>query len=81
MMDWFTNIKFASPEMFWLLLALPLAIAFYIWTFNRQNAQVKVSSTKGFQSSGSLLGKLRPLLFVLRLLALSLIITALARPQ
>jgi Ca-activated chloride channel family protein len=81
MMDWFTNIKFASPEMFWLLLGLPLAIAFYIWTFNRQNAQVKVSSIKGFQSSGSLLGKLRPLLFVLRLLALALIIIALARPQ
>ncbi|WP_438968616.1 vWA domain-containing protein [Nonlabens sp.] len=81
MMDWFSNIKFASPEMFWLLLALPLAIAFYVWTYNRQNAQVSVSSTKGFQTNGSLLGKLRPFLFVLRLLALSLIIVALARPQ
>jgi len=81
MMDWVTNIEFASPEMFWLLLALPLVIAFYTWTFNRQHAQIQVSSIKGFQSKGSLLGKLRPLLFVLRLLALTLIITALARPQ
>jgi Ca-activated chloride channel family protein len=81
MMDWFTNIKFASPEMFWLLLALPVVIAFYIWTFNQQNAQIQVSSIKGFQNKGSLLGKLRPLLFVFRLLALALIIIALARPQ
>ncbi|PPK96455.1 Ca-activated chloride channel family protein [Nonlabens xylanidelens] len=80
-MDWFTNIKFASPEMFWLLLLLPLAIGFYIWTFRRQNAQVKVSTIKGFQPGGSLLGKLRPVLFLLRLLALALIIVALARPQ
>ncbi|WP_405370346.1 vWA domain-containing protein [Nonlabens sp. Asnod2-A12] len=80
-MDWFTNIKFASPEMFWLLLLLPLAIGFYIWTFRRQNAQVKVSTIKGFQPGRSLLGKLRPVLFLLRLLALTLIIVALARPQ
>jgi Ca-activated chloride channel family protein len=81
MIDGFSNIEFASPQMFWLLLALPVAIAFYIWTFHKQYAQVKVSSIKGFQNNGSLLGKLRPLLFVLRLLALVLIITALARPQ
>ncbi|WP_298951895.1 VWA domain-containing protein [uncultured Nonlabens sp.] len=80
-MNWFTNIKFASPEMFWLLLLLPLAIGFYIWTFKRQNAQVKVSTIKGFLPGGSLLGKLRPVLFLLRLLALVLIIVALARPQ
>ncbi|OUS14674.1 aerotolerance regulator BatA [Nonlabens dokdonensis] len=81
MMDWFTNIEFASPEMFWLFLGLPFVIAFYIWTYNKQNAAVKVSSSKGFQSSSSFLGKLRPLVFILRLLALSLIIIALARPQ
>lgn len=81
MMDWFTNIKFASPEMFWLLLLLPLAIGFYIWTFRRQNAQVNISTTRGFQPGGSILGKLRPVLFLLRLLALTLIIVALARPQ
>ena len=80
-MDWFTNIEFASPEMFWLFLGLPFVIAFYIWTYNKQNAAVKVSSSKGFQSSSSFLGKLRPLVFILRLLALSLIIVALARPQ
>lgn len=80
-MDWFTNIKFASPEMFWLLLLLPLAIGFYIWTFRRQNAQVNISTTRGFQPGGSILGKLRPVLFLLRLLALTLIIVALARPQ
>ena len=43
-------------------------------------AFVKLSSSKAFSSS-SWLTKLKPLLFVLRLLALASVITALARPQ
>ena len=46
----------------------------------KQNASLRLSSTKGFQSSG-FLNRLKPLLFILRLLALALVITALARPQ
>lgn len=76
-----SNFEFSNPEFFWLFLALPVPIAWYIWKYHKQTPAVKISSTKGFKTSGSLLPKLRPLLFVLRIAALSLIIVALARPR
>jgi len=76
----FENIEFANPQLFWLLLLLPIAILWYILTRKKQVASLSISSIKGFSSS-SILAKLKPLLFVLRLLALAAIITALARPQ
>ena len=75
------NITFLHPEFFWLFLALPIAIAWYWFTHKKQRATLKISSTKSFKGSGSLLSKLQPMLFVLRLLALSAIIVALARPR
>lgn len=76
-----SNITFLHPEFFWLFLALPLAIAWYIWKRNQQSATLKMSSVKAFQHKPSFLARLKPLLFVLRLLALSAIIVALARPR
>ena len=75
------NVTFLHPEFFWLFLALPIAIAWYWFTHKKQRATLKISSTKSFKESGSLLSKLQPMLFVLRLLALSAIIVALARPR
>lgn len=77
----FANFNFENPGFFWLFLLLPIAIAWYIWKRNRQTAELKISSTKGFRAKSSLLARLRPVLFVLRLLVLALIITALARPR
>ena len=76
-----SNFEFSNPEFFWLFLALPVAIAWYIWKYHKQTPAVKISSIKGFKTTGSILPKLRPLLFVLRIAALSLIIVALARPR
>ncbi|WP_350286579.1 VWA domain-containing protein [uncultured Croceitalea sp.] len=76
----FDNIEFANPQLFWLLLLLPLAILWYIFTRKEQVASLKISSAKGF-TSYSMLPKLRPILLALRLLALAAVITALARPQ
>jgi Ca-activated chloride channel homolog len=75
------NVTFLHPEFFWLFLALPIAIAWYWFTHKKQRATLKISSTKSFNGSGSLLSKLQPLLFLLRLVALSAIIVALARPR
>ncbi|MCM8569772.1 VWA domain-containing protein [Gramella jeungdoensis] len=77
----FANFTFENPEFFWLFLLLPLAIAWYIWKRNKQTAELKISSTKGFKVKSGLLAKLRPALFVLRLLVLALIIMAMARPR
>ena len=74
------NIQFANPGFFWLLLLLPLAAVWYFFKRKEETASLRISSIKGF-SSDSLLTRLKPLLFVFRLLALAAIITALARPQ
>ena len=74
------NISFANPEFFWLLLLLPLAILWYFFKRNEQSASLKISSLKGF-SSGSILPKLRPLVYIFRILSLAAIIIAMARPQ
>ncbi len=74
------NISFANPEFFWLLLLLPLAILWYFFKRNEQSASLKISSLKGF-SSTSILPKLKPLIYIFRVLALAAIIIAMARPQ
>ncbi len=74
------NIQFANPNFFWLLLLLPVAALWYFFKRKEETASLKISSIKGF-STDSMLAKLKPALFVLRLLALAAIITALARPQ
>ena len=74
------NIEFANPDFFWLLLLLPLAILWYFFKRNEQNASLRISSIKGFSKQG-ILPKLKPLLFFLRLLAFGGIVIAMARPQ
>ena len=76
----FKDVQFANPDLFWLLLLLPLAALWYFFKRKEQTASLKISSTKGFAVTG-FLPKLRPLLFLLRLLALASIIVAMARPQ
>ncbi|RAV29450.1 vWA domain-containing protein [Sinomicrobium soli] len=75
------NIQFANPQCFWLLLLLPLAIIWYILKRKKAAAPLKISTTQGFKTHASLLPKLKPVLFVFRLLAIALLITAMARPQ
>ncbi|UZO82012.1 VWA domain-containing protein [Aquimarina sp. ERC-38] len=77
----FNNITFENPELFWLLLLIPVAIAWYFWQKNRLNATLRISTIKGFKLGNSWLAKLKPLLFALRLFALALVITAMARPR
>jgi len=74
------NITFANPEFFWLLLLLPLAVLWFFYKRREQVASLKMPSIKGFSQSG-FLPRLKPLLFVLRLLALAAIVVAMARPQ
>ena len=75
------GITFENKIFFWLLLALPLAILWYVLKHKRQTAELKISSLKGFKAKQSWLPKLKHALFALRLIALALLITALARPR
>ena len=74
------EVSFLNPEFFWLFLLLPAAIAWQFWK-RKQSATLKISSVKGFKAEKSLAAKLKPYLFVLRLLALSALIIAMARPR
>lgn len=76
-----TNITFLNPEFFWLFTLLPLAIVWYFFMHKKEKPTLKISSTKGFKGTTSILPKLKPALFGLRLLALSALIVALARPR
>ncbi len=75
------GIEFVNKEFFWLFLLLPLLILWYVLTHKKQTAELKISTIKGFKLTNSWLPKAKHALFVMRLLALSLVITALARPR
>ena len=75
------KLSFLNPEFFWLFLLIPAAGAWLYWKRNQQTANLKISSTKGFKDSNSLLVKLKPMLNVMRILALSSLIIAMARPR
>jgi Ca-activated chloride channel family protein len=75
------EVSFLNPEFFWLFLLLPAAIVWQIWKRKQQSATLKISSVKGFKAQKSIVAKLKPFLFVLRLLALSSLIIAMARPR
>lgn len=79
-MKW-NNFEFHSPEFLWLLLLIPVLAFWNFYTRKKDSAQLKISSTKAFNVNKSFLPKLKPLLYVLRLLALSALIIALARPR
>lgn len=73
------NFTFENPSWFWLLLAIPLAIFWYLRKRHQQTATLKISSTQGF--TRSTLARLRPLLFLLKMLALVFLTIAMARPR
>ncbi|CAA0151343.1 vWA domain-containing protein [Tenacibaculum maritimum] len=79
-MKW-NNFEFYSPEFLWLLILIPLLGAWFFFTRKKDTATLTVPSIKGFTPANAILPKLKPLLYLLRLLALSLLIVALARPR
>ena len=75
-------MTFLHPGLLWLLLLLPALLIIYIVWRRRQHASLRVPSLLFLRDvRGGLRVYLRHSLFVLRLLALGLIIVALARPQ
>jgi Ca-activated chloride channel family protein len=75
------NSSFMHPHFLWLLLVLPAALYWHYFIKNQQEVAIKISSTEGLSTKKSLLIKLRPFLYVLKLLSLGFIIIALARPR
>ena len=79
--DWISNIHFAKPWFFALFAVLPLLIYFYLRPPFRVQGSMLVSGVKAFGNGRTWRTLLRHILFIFRMLAISSIIIALARPQ
>jgi len=78
-MDW-NNFEFYNPEFLWLLIIIPLIAVWHFFMSKKDAAILTMPSVKGFKTN-SFLTKLKPILYLLRLLAVVAIIIALARPR
>ena len=78
--DWLRHIEFAYAKLLSLFIILPVLVWWYVKKYNRNQGALKMSTTYSFTVS-SFKNTLRHLPFVLRLLALSCIILALAKPR
>lgn len=79
--DWYKHIYFSQPVFFGLFLVLPLLVWWELKRSDKAQATVLFSSVRAFRGTRSWRNFLRPLLFIFRLLAISCLIIALARPQ
>ena len=77
----FDDIYFANPNYLWLLLILPVALAWHFFTWKKKQAVLKMPSLLWFQDVSSIWSKVYPFLFIMRLIAIGLIILAISRPQ
>jgi Ca-activated chloride channel family protein len=81
-LDYWKDVTFLNPQMFWGLLLLPILIAWYVWKAKNNKSELIISSFMGFEKAGnSLLVRLIHLPFVLRCITIALLITVMARPQ
>ena len=79
--DYFDDITFGQPLFFALFAFIPIAI---FWKFSRErrrSAAIGISTTRGLSKVRSWRNSFQNFPFLLRLLALSCLIVALARPQ
>ena len=79
--DWYQHIYFGQPEFFWLFLLVPLLVWWELKREDGNQGTVMVSSVRAFRGTRSWRNFLRPVTFILRLVALCCLIIALARPQ
>lgn len=79
--DWFQNISFAYPELFVLFLCIPVMIYWYLQKSRKGQGTLMISTVRGFEGSRSWKNLLLHLPFVLRILAVTSLIIAIARPQ
>ena len=77
----FDDIYFANSNYLWLLLILPVALAWHFFTWKKKQAVLKMPSLLWFQDVLSIWSKVYPFLFIMRLIAIGLMIRAISRPQ
>lgn len=77
-----SRITFDQPLFLYLLLLLPVMIAFYVLKQQKANASIRMPALRQFEKAGTTFRHyLRHVLFGLRVIAVGLLIIVLARPQ
>jgi len=79
--DWYEHIEFSQPAFFGLFVLVPLLIYWEVRKSGKVQGTVLMSTIRPFAGLRSWKNMLRPLPFILRMLALCCLIIALARPQ
>ena len=74
-----SNIEFYNPEFLWLLIIVPFLAVFYYKSLKNRTNSFKISSVNDFNIGFK--SKFFPILDIFKLITISLIIVALARPQ
>lgn len=75
-------MEFANPKILWLLVVIPLYVAYYVWRSMQGGASIVISSADSLrQAPRTVRYYLRHLPAILRVATLTLIIIASARPQ
>jgi Ca-activated chloride channel family protein len=77
----FENFEFLHPQFLWLLVLIPILITWYILVHKKDRATLTLGSVSGFQNQRSVLPKFQVVLPIFRLIALTLLIVAMARPR
>jgi len=76
------NIHFSHPEWLYLLLSLPLVVAWYIFSYQKNQPVLRISGLQPLSGiAGSWKSYLRHLPFILRMAVIALLIVIIARPQ
>ncbi len=75
------NITFANPEVLWLFILLPALIFWYVRKQHKQTSVLRFPGTEDLPENTGGKVWVKHLLYALNLIAVSLIIVALARPQ
>ena len=76
----FQDYTFANISFLWALAIIPLLVAWLFWRPQKKQSVLRMSSLEGLESP-TFWTRMYPLLWVLRVLAITLLIVALARPR
>lgn len=76
------RLTFAHPWILMLLVLVPMLVAWYFWKYKKQHPAMRFSDLSPFKEAGKTVRqRMVPVLYILRLLAVTTLIIALARPQ